>query len=377
MWKFNNSLLHDQSYCDFIKTIIDQHLRYRHLFVSVKEFWECFKNVIKLRTISFSKFRRRELSRDQIRITNRLIKLKNLLVNGETSVKAEILELESMLNTTFRKEQEGIKIRSRAKWIEEGETPSRFFFKLERKKFDKNFVSSIYNANQVEVFEQSDIMRAHEEFYANLFSQGDIDLVIQEELLSNVSLSLSQSDKGLCDGKLSLPEITNAVKKMSKNKSPGPDGLTAEFYCYFWDSIGPVLVDVFNTCYEELNLCESMKTSNTRLVFKKGDKKNLKNWRPISPLNVDYKICSKALSIRLAQVLEKIISPDQTCSVPGRSISSNIILLRDILDYVERTDETGILISLDQEKAFNRVDRSFLENLLRRFGFGSSFCNWI
>ncbi len=96
---------------------------------------------------------------------------------------------------------------------------------------------------------------------------------------------------------------------------------------------------------------------------------------PISLLNVDYKICSKALSIRLSQVLEKIVSPDQTCSVPGRSISSNITLLRDMLEYVERTNETGILISLDQEKAFDRVDRTFLMNLLQRFG--SSFCNWI
>lgn len=164
---------------------------------------------------------------------------------------------------------------------------------------------------------------------------------------------------------------------MSKNKSPGPDGLTVEFFCHFWDSIGPILVDVFNTCYEDLNLCESVKSSNRRLVFKKGDKKNLKIWRPISLLNVDYKICSKALSTRLAQVLEKITSPDQTCSILGRSISSNIILLHYILDYVERNDETGILISLDQETAFDRVDRSFLENLLQRFGFGSAFCNWI
>ena len=120
-----------------------------------------------------------------------------------------------------------------------------------------------------------------------------------------------------------------------------------------------------------------MKTSATRLVFKKGDRKNLKNWRPISLLNVDYKICSRALSLRLSKVLDTIVDPDQTCSVPGRSISSNLVLLRDTLEYIERTDETGILVSLDQEKAFDRVDRVFLMNLLRHFGFRPSFCNWI
>jgi len=91
------------------------------------------------------------------------------------------------------------------------------------------------------------------------------------------------------------------------------------------------------------------------VIYKKGDRKSLKNWRPISLLNVDYKICSKAISVRLSKVLEFIVDPDQTCSVPGRKISSNLHTLRDILDYIDRTGETGILVSLDQEKAFDRV----------------------
>ena len=52
-------------------------------------------------------------------------------------------------------------------------------------------------------------------------------------------------------------------------------------------------------------------------------------------------------------------------------------MLRDMLDYIDRTDEPGILITLDQEKAFDRVDRTFLMNLLQHFGFGPSFCRWI
>ena len=59
--------------------------------------------------------------------------------------------------------------------------------------------------------------------------------------------------------------------------------------------------------------------------------------------------------------------------MPGRKITSNLHLLRDILDYIERTNETCILLSLDEEKAFGRVNRTFLLNLLNRFGFGSSF----
>ena len=112
-----------------------------------------------------------------------------------------------------------------------------------------------------------------------------------------------------------------------------------------------------------------MKSSVTRVLFRKGDRKDLKNWRPISLL--------KVLSSRLSKVLDTIIDPDQTCSIPDRTISSNLHTLRDILDYIDRTDETGILISLDQEKAFDRVNRTFLQNLLEKYGFGPDFKKWI
>ena len=170
----------------------------------------------------------------------------------------------------------------------------------------------------------------------------------------------------------SVSEKTSVCEKV-----PGPDGLTVEFYNCFWDLLGPKCVEVANKCFEDEELTETMKCSVTRILFKKGDRKNLKNWRPISLLNVDYKIVSKVLSFRLCKVLDSIIDPDQTCSVPGRTIASNLHTLRDILDYIERTDETGILISLDQGKAFDRVNRKFLLDLLEKYGFGSDFKKWI
>ena len=216
-------------------------------------------------------------------------------------------------------------------------------------------------------------MAAHEAFYSDLFSREMLDLTSQRDLFSYVKSRLSESEQASCEGPLTLAEASEALQRSKRNKSPGADGLTVEFYSQFWDKLGEPLVSVFNQGLARGELPESMKAGVTRLVHKKDDKRLLKNWRPISLLNVDYKICSKAVSFRLSRVLGSIVDPDQTCSVPGRSIHSNLVLLRDTLAFIDRTGETGILLSLDQEKAFDRVDRIFLLNLLEHFGFGPWF----
>ena len=74
------------------------------------------------------------------------------------------------------------------------------------------------------------------------------------------------------------------------NKTPGLDSSLVEFYSKFWSKVGPLLIEVFNESLSDGELCNSMKASIMHLVFKKGDRKSLKNWRPISLLNVDYKM---------------------------------------------------------------------------------------
>ena len=196
--------------------------------------------------------------------------------------------------------------------------------------------------------------------------------------MSGIQSTLSLEQRDSCEGPLSLTELSNALKSLNLNRSPGLDGLTVEFYLHFWDVLAPILLRVATDshCFLRGSLPDSMKGSVIRLIFKKcGDRKCLKNWRPISLLNVDYKIFSKVITSRMLKVLSFIIHPDQTCSIPGRSIFSKVTLLRDTLDYIERTNETPILVSLDQEKAFD--NRCFLLDLLIAVGFGPDFCRWI
>ena len=377
-WKFNNSLLNDSAFCEYITTCIDDLSGCLQHFPSVKSRWDFFKQSIRSQITYFSKNKSRELSHERVLLVNRIIDLKLKLTSGDLSVSSEISELESELKALTLKELDGSKVRSRVQWLEEGERPTRYFFKLERERFERNILTSILDSNDVEVFTRKEIERAHVQFYSSLFSNEPIDLPSQQRCLDSVEKFLSPSQSISCEGLLSSEELLNSVRSLNTGKSPGSDGLSVEFYLHFWESLGPLLLCVANRCFADGELCPSMKGSVTRLIFKKrGDVKHLKNWRPISLLNVDYKIISKAITLRLSKVLQHIIHPDQTCSVPGRSIFSNVTLLRDVLDYIQRTDESAILISLDQEKAFDRVNRSFLLKLLQVYGFGPDFCRWI
>ena len=107
----------------------------------------------------------------------------------------------------------GIIVRSRAEWIEDGERPSRYFFKLQTIKSQKSHISSVYDSNGVEVFSQQEIEKAHVDFYTHLFSEEPIDLNAQNDLLSSLSHHLSPDQASLCEGQVTLEEITSAAKK--------------------------------------------------------------------------------------------------------------------------------------------------------------------
>ena len=164
--------------------------------------------------------------------------------------------------------------------------------------------------------------------------------------------------------------------KLRRNKSPGPDGIPAEFYQYFWYLIQDLYFD-FISAVENSALPDGKNTSITSLIFKnKGDISHLAYYRPIALMNVDVKILTKLRSRRLVPVLPTIIHESQT-SVFGRTIGDNIHVVRDIIDLANRNDEEAALLFLDQEKAFDRVNHNFLYKVLKKFGVGDYFIHWI
>ena len=143
--------------------------------------------------------------------------------------------------------------------------------------------------------------------------------------------------------------LCSTLQTFQKNKSPGNDGLTVEFCPAFWPVFGSLLVQSLNYAFEYGEL--SQKQAIITLVEKRGkDKRQIKNWRPISLINVDAKIASKALAKRLENVLPEIIHFDQSAFVKGRTIFYAIRTIDDVIEHTMNRDTSGILVAIDFEK---------------------------
>ena len=146
----------------------------------------------------------------------------------------------------------------------------------------------------------------------------------------------------------------------------------------FFNKISHSLVAALNRSFEVSQLSLSQRQAEIVLIEKKEkDKRLIKNWRPISLINVDSKTASKALASRMKMVLNNIIKFDQTAYVKGKHTGESIRLVTDILEYTIEHEEVGILFSADFEKAFDSIEHTFIFATLESCGFGPPFIQWV
>ena len=170
----------------------------------------------------------------------------------------------------------------------------------------------------------------------------------------------------------------NALKGFQPDKTPSDDGFTKEFYETFFELLWSNLLDSFNEAFQTGKLSISQRRGIISLSPKdENDLMVLSNWRPITLLNVDYKILARAIAKRIEPKLPKLIHSDQTGSVKGRYIGQNVRLLNDLIEFTESNKVSGLLLFIDFEKAFVTLEWPFIHHTLRFFNFGPNIQKWI
>ena len=151
-----------------------------------------------------------------------------------------------------------------------------------------------------------------------------------------------------CEGLLTEVECLESLKSMESNKSPGSDGLPAEFYKVFWNDLHHYLLNTLNCAYAKGLLAITQRRGLITLLPKKNKLANfLKNWRPITLRNCDYKIATKSIASRMRKVLPRIINNDQTSFLKSRFIGENIRLLDSIINYTNTEQIPGLLLFVE------------------------------
>ena len=270
-----------------------------------------------------------------------------------------------------------MEIRAKARFLEEGEQSTRYFYSLVKHRQADQSITTLTRDNLDTITDTQDLLSETRQFYQSLYTADELDPVAQQSFFQTQIPQLSHNAQSSCETSLTAAELEKALKSMENNKSPGFDGLTTNFYKHFWPILGPELTQVFKFAFNNGTLTSTQRRGIITLIFKKGDRTRLKNWQPITLLTTDYKILTKTLANRLTNILSGIIHTDQTACIPGRTINDNLSLIRDTILYANETNTPLALVSIDQMKAFDRVFHSFLFSTLEHFGFGPNFIKWI
>ena len=179
------------------------------------------------------------------------------------------------------------------------------------------------------------------------------------------------------DAMIKTEDVVEAIRRTATNKSPGPDGLPGEFYRAYELMLIDPLRNAITEAQHSNRLPPSMLEGDITLIYKKKDPKDIRNYRPITLLNVDYKILTRILSDRLKQVCEATISAPQKGFVPGRQITDLTRQMYLLQDYVESQNQEALMVMLDMEKAFDRCSWDFMLKSMEAAGVGYYMLQWV
>ena len=172
-------------------------------------------------------------------------------------------------------------------------------------------------------------------------------------------------------------EVIEILNSLSNGKSPGPDRLPNRLYKSMSAVFAPILTKVYNEAHLTGRLPDSMLEGLISLLYKKGPRDDPRNYRPITLLNVDYKILMRILTARMNKAVTQFVSDDQNGFLPNGFIAENTMRLQLIQQYIEEEDEEALFVFLDMEKAFDRCSWDFLIEGLEALNFDEKFVRFV
>ena len=257
---------------------------------------------------------------------------------------------------------------------------------LQLAKACKSESMAVIKDNLGNVFEST---KARGEFIRNFYSDlykipdgagdnldGCVERFLGPDICSNplvTAMRLTEDEKDRLDRGISLQELDKALETSNKKSAPGIDGVSNRLIEKIWQFIRKPLLRYAECCFRKGGLTKTFKTACIKIIPKKGDLSRIKNWRPISLLSCYYKLISRVINARLGTVIHKVTGRCQKAYNNKRHIHEVLINLTNSIGYCNINNEPGVIISIDQQKAFDSIYHGYCTDAYRFFGFGERF----
>ncbi len=363
-WKMNTSVLEDARLQARVKASLAEAretwpFMLRCPKVTVRDLWSALKDDltrdIRIHCSNITRIRKKHEQIEQ-RSLERALDLSKGTEDEATAGKALLEEL----SAEEERRAQGATVRSRQAFFEKGERATKLFLSLEKARatVDKIPIGETSGLTEKDVVE----------FYSTLWREGHVDMEQLQELSSLIEpISVERAEQ--IDQPPLTSEIEHVVNTCKKGKSPGPDGIPAEFYRTFCKEISPLLTALYTEVLQTGEFPSGFTNSHIRLIHKKGPKDDLGNWRPISLMNSDYKIMAAWLKTRIERHVPDLVGTEQIGFIKDRSMFDHIWTVQAILEGGRRKVFNGGLYLVDQEKAYDRVSHEALRHVLEKSGF--------
>ncbi|KAG0605467.1 hypothetical protein M758_9G061900 [Ceratodon purpureus] len=290
---------------------------------------------------------------------------------GECRARLEALQLRQLA---------GRKTRSRIRWKHRGDHVSREFFSAVKERHNTGVITALHDPQGQRVTDRQGLEDIALNYYRDLYAAPiptEAHRAAEEALLALIPASFRETFPASVLAALGRPpdaaELEEALKAMAVGKSPGPDGISTEFFKQFWVLIGPEFTAMLNRAITNGAFPTGLHHGLIVLLQKEGNLELITNKRPITLLNTSYKIFAKMLQIRLQRLLPDVIHDGQSAFIPGRYILDSVMVQHETIDWARRSDQALVMLKLDFRKAYDSVTWSFLFKAMDRMGLPAPF----
>lgn len=354
--------------------------------------WEETKIKLRKAAQQCNKERNKQLNSKMKQIKDLLTKLENRR-RRRTKDNAKIKKLREELRTESNRRTLDLQNSAAARYRKYGESCTKYWFRLNKPTLDPQIIMALQKVNgstTIDTREMAEIASQYHEKLQTRQEWTEERSRATDEILNKLDKKLTEEEQNLMARTVDEHEIAESLRNCANGKTPGCDGITFEFWKYWakakrenpkGEKEVPDIIKMLGMLYNDIEkygiMCESFVKAGMTLIYKKKDIRRIENYRPISLVNTDYKILTKIIATKLGQVVKTIVHPNQAGFIPGRGLQDHTRTTQTIIEYCELTGKKGCIVALDQEKAYDKIDHTYLWKVLEKFGFPKQFINLI